>query len=58
MKNALSALSIKEKTAALPSVQTETAFDVFSVTDDAVYMTRFGAGTDRQVAIIKRHPKY
>ena len=37
---------------------TETAFDVFSVTDDAVYMTRFGAGTDRQACIIQRHPKY
>ena len=36
---------------------TETAFDVFSFTDDVIYMTRFGAGTDREAHILRRlHP--
>ena len=30
---------------------TETAFDVFSIKDDVIYMTRFGAGVDRVAAI-------
>ena len=36
----------------------ETAFDVFSVTDKAIYITRFGAGADRQAEIVERHPAY
>lgn len=35
---------------------TETAFDVFSVKDDLIYMTRFGAGRDREAHIINYHP--
>ena len=35
---------------------TETAFDVFSVTDDMIYMTRFGAGHDREAPIIGYRP--
>lgn len=31
---------------------TETAFDVYSVKNDAIYITRFGAGNDRVAAII------
>lgn len=31
---------------------TETAFDVFSIKDDMIYMTRFGAGRDREAMII------
>lgn len=36
---------------------TETAFDVFSIVDDMIYMTRFGAGNDRMAQIITRTPK-
>lgn len=32
---------------------TETAFDVFSVTDDVIYCTRFGVGEDRIARIIR-----
>ena len=35
---------------------TETAFDVFSVTDNVIYMTRFGAGQDRKAHIIAYRP--
>ena len=35
---------------------TETAFDVFSVTDDMIYMTRFGAGRDREAMIYAYRP--
>ena len=35
---------------------TETAFDVFSITDDLIYMTRFGAGQDRVASIIGYRP--
>ena len=35
---------------------TETAFDVFSITDDVVYMTRFGAGNDREAHILRPYP--
>lgn len=31
---------------------TETAFDVFSIKDDMMYMTRFGAGRDREAHIL------
>lgn len=33
---------------------TETAFDVFSVTDKLIYITRFGAGRDREAVILPR----
>jgi len=33
---------------------TETAFDVFSITDDVIYITRFGAGNDRVARIMPR----
>lgn len=32
---------------------TETAFDVFSITDKAIYMTRFGAGCDRVATLLR-----
>ena len=31
----------------------ETAFDVFSITDSQIYMTRFGAGEDRVGTIMR-----
>lgn len=33
---------------------TETAFDVYSIKDDVIYMTRFGAGEDRRAMIFDK----
>lgn len=32
---------------------TETAFDVFSIKDNMMYLTRFGAGEDRRAELIR-----
>ncbi len=36
-----------------PRTVTETAFDVFSVRDDVMYITRFGAGCDREAHLVR-----
>ena len=35
---------------------TETAFDVVSVKGDTMYLTRFGAGADRRVDLLRARP--